>query len=461
MKKHALLLTSHLLLGGLVFFLAKTYPGKERTNNTTQSKESQSLSARSSQEASNISQRTRQTRPATGERQVSHSPAAFRAAWAALPDQKFTIKDRIQAQRKILAEWAKVDLAGAMEAAISEGWDDSAPGLSLGDTYRQGPFASALAEAFLENPEQSWDLLQSDEFGLGRSMLRHAWMSAMADKPLILASKLGEISWRERGEVIQNLRYTAMEDVTKEQLFQELSKFPDEVITTTDLLTFMPPLSLSREEAGKALAGMTDFESRGGKLALLSYGQILNNSLAGSGDDFQASFEQVSAQIKELPHAAQGILLHGLYTDFDPSSIRSDSQKTLAVLDQLIQGEHWELIDQREVVRQFQFSTAALPPAERAAWVTELPERKETYEIFYRGVEGYIGSNMDLAWDWIQEFPADHWRDRALAVYSQEALNRHKDYAASQRALDAINNRSVRNAAEGWRPAWAKEMDAK
>lgn len=458
MKKTPILIASHLLLGSAVFFIAKTNYQIDQKNHSAQ-ENGKSVSQRPSS-PENVGSFPNSKRPQTraGKGGINHSPAAFRAAWAALPDQKLKTKDRIAAQRKLLAEWAKVDLEGAMEAAISEGWNDSAAGISLGNTYRQGPYASALKGAFLENPEQSWAIIQSDRLGLGRSMLRHAWLEAMAQKPLVLASKLGEISWRERGEVISSLRYNRLHDVTQEQLFQELSRYPEDVIETADLLQFIP--TPSPEDARNALAGVTDFESRGGKLSLLSYGKALNQSFLSSESNFQENFAQVIGQIEELPHAAQGALLYGLYTDFDEDSYRGGrSEKTLALLDELIAGEHWDLVNRREVVRQFKYGTSDLSLEERAAWVTELPERRETFEIFYRGIEGYVGANMDLAWEWIQEFPADHWRDQALAVYSQEALNRHEDYEASQRALNAIQNPNVRRAAESWRPEWAKQRD--
>lgn len=278
------------------------------------------------------------------------------------------------------------------------------------------------------------------------------------EKPLVLASKLGEISWRERDSVISSLSYRRYEDTSREQIFQEPANYSEEVIATEQLLRFLP--TLSPEDARKALAEVTDFESRSGELSLMRYGKALNDSLRSSRDDFREQFAQVASEIEELPHSAQGELLYGLYTDFGTNShYGGGAEKTFTLLEQLIAGEHWDLLDQREVVRQFKDGTSELSAAERAAWATELPERKETYELFYRGVEGYIGENMDLAWDWIQEFPADHWRDRALAVYSQETLQKHKDYAASQRALNAMRNPSVRNAAEGWRPQWAKDQD--
>jgi len=46
--------------------------------------------------------------------------------------------------------------------------------------------ASVFAEAFLSDPDGSWELITSDEFGMGASMLRRAWYQAMHGEPLTL-----------------------------------------------------------------------------------------------------------------------------------------------------------------------------------------------------------------------------------------------------------------------------------
>ena len=100
-----------------------------------------------------------------------------------------------------------------------------------------------------------------------------------------------------------------------------------------------------------------------------------------------------------------------------------------------------------------------MTPAERAAWVVTLPEREETSELFHRGIDTYIAKNMEESWDWMEAFPPGRWRDRAFSEYSQQAIQTHKDYKASRRALDQIADPNFRKEVENWRPGWAKEMD--
>lgn len=153
MRKLPLLVASHLLLGGVAFFFARNNHAEHQYETTIQEEALASSKEESSPQTSQSLRGSAKPPSSPRKRGETHTSATFYAAWNALPDQKLSPKDRILAQRKILAEWAKVDLAAAMEMAISEGWDDSAHGLALGDTYRQGPYASALKDAFLANPE--------------------------------------------------------------------------------------------------------------------------------------------------------------------------------------------------------------------------------------------------------------------------------------------------------------------
>ncbi len=97
---------------------------------------------------------------------------------------------------------------------------------------------------------------------------------------------------------------------------------------------------------------------------------------------------------------------------------------------------------------------AQMGASQLAEWVADLPPRKETTEMFHRGVEPFIRQDRQAAWEWMSGLEDGTWRDRAFAEYSQQALNRFNDPAASRKALDQVQDPAFKASAEGWRKDW-------
>ena len=125
-------------------------------------------------------------------------------------------------------------------------------------------------------------------------------------------------------------------------------------------------------------------------------------------------------------------------------------------MDFLIQEDAWAKVEQQETVQQLQRISRDGGAATAADWATTLPVRKETTELFHRSVEIYLRENMRASRTWIAGISTPGWRDRAYAEYSQQALNAHKDPAASRWALDQIGDNTFKSEAERWRSNWEK-----
>ncbi len=92
-----------------------------------------------------------------------------------------------------------------------------------------------------------------------------------------------------------------------------------------------------------------------------------------------------------------------------------------------------------------------------ANWAQSLPPRRETAELFHRGVEPYIRKDPDAAWQWIDGLDNSFWRDRALAEYSQVNLHVFNDPEKSTAAIEQISDAVYREMVKGWRADWERQ----
>ena len=383
-------------------------------------------------------------------RMNSSQRSRFRAAWNALPDQKLSKRERLETQRRMLAEWAKIDLAGAMDAALTVPWDDSS---SL-----SGPVASVFADAFRANPEESWDLIQSGGFGLGSAFFRNVWINNVCQSnPLLVAEVMPEGSWRDRERMITQLQKLGASDPgVRAALVDALRAQPDDVVTAAHLQKLLPPPSL--EEMQERAAGMDDFSGREGQLLILQLMKSRSEEIKEQRDPAELT-ALVSETMAILPHEAQGRFLYQIMgRSLASEDGETGGRQAMALVDLLVDGEHWDYLDDAFTKRRVS-RAAAVPPDERAAWAVTLPELDEANTLFHQSVKDYVSKKPAEAWQWIEGLPQGRWRDHAYGEFSLRAINNRKDYEASRRALDQIVDLEYRSYMEQRRPDWAKEMD--
>lgn len=370
----------------------------------------------------------------------------FRRAWKAVRTARLTTPERIATQKQLLTEWAKRDLAGALDAALEEAWDDE-----LGDGYgRVWPLGEAFRAAFAEAPEQAWDLIESGRYGVGSGMLRHLWLEAAGERhPLLVASKLGGISWHFRGEALMACRqgfYSLPDETKRAELLNALAQHPDGVVSVEQLAGFIGPglavedLNVPLDEADAAGFRILQAKARswGGRMSL------------SHPDEFAAALDAVPEDLRR--HAAAGAV------DDLPFG---DAGRTLPMLDLAAETGAWEAISDPDTIQRLQYLARQTDARSIAEWVTRLPPEPSLYQVIHRGVEPYFQRDMQGAREWIATIDEPMWRDRAYGEYSQQALNRRKDPAASRWALDRIQDPAFRATAEGWRRDWEKRTAPK
>ena len=364
----------------------------------------------------------------------------YARAWKAVRTAKLTSAERLQVQRDLLKQWAEVDLTSAIEAALAEAWDGGTQ-----DYYDpHGPLLGSLREALAKDPAQGWEMIHGRQFGVATGMLRHVWISAVAEKdPLFLASKLGELSWRDRGEAIGACRGQFQPgSETGKKLFAQLALLPEDVVSSDVLLSFTDHATedSTPEALKEEILGLGGQDPRLAKVLAIQWGRQISG----------LSPAEVAGQVAGLPEALRQEVVWAAFG-------RTESAENMLGLATLLAQEGaWEKLEQRSTVSWIQEFARSGSAKEVADWATTLPVRKETTELFHRSVDHYLKNNMEDSREWLGSLPQGVWRDRAYAEYSQQALNAHNNPEASRWALDQISDSTFKGEAESWRSQWEK-----
>lgn len=367
----------------------------------------------------------------------------FARAWKAVRNGGYTTKERIRVQRELLEAWAEVDLAAAIDAALGEAWDrDGGPELEP-----CGPLLDVFSHALAKNPQEGWDMIRGRQFGVGTGMLRRVWMEAVGLKdPLFLAKRLGELSWRDREDAVDfcsNAIQAGAHGVTAAELFRVLAAFPEDIVSADELLKVAPVSGEPGDLAGmkEEIVRLANRDERMAKVRAMLLGREL---VAKSADE-------IAEEIEGLP---EGVAAEVVWAALKGSSTPGNCP---GLVDLLIAEGAWAKVEQRETVQQLQKFARNGGARELAEWATTLPVRKETTELFHRSVETYFSENLESSRAWLVGIPQGVWRDRALAEFSQVALNVHHNSRASRWALAQIGDGDFKHEAEGWRSQWEKK----
>ncbi|MGL4401411.1 MAG: hypothetical protein ACRCXD_16220 [Luteolibacter sp.] len=363
----------------------------------------------------------------------------YARAWKALRGGIYTTKERVRVQRDLLEQWAEVDLAAAIEAALGEAWDRD--GGSEFDP--SGPLLDVFSEALARNPQEGWDMIRGRQFGVGTGMLRRVWMEAvgMAD-PLFLANRITGLSWRDQPLAL-SLCHAAVQSgaggATQAEMFGIFAALPPQVVGAEQLIGFttLPdgPFDLAAMKREIILAGDDD------RMVKVK-AHLLGMALAGTPP------EEIAEETADLPPAARIGVVWAAFEQADtPASL-------LDLADLLVDEEAWEKLAQPETARRFQEIARNDAARDLADWAMTLPVRQEAQVIFQRAVEVFLAGNLEASSRWLGELPEGVWRDRAYAEFSQAALHVHQNSRASRWALNRIGDRDFKKEAENWRAQW-------
>lgn len=358
------------------------------------------------------------------DRQRSASPAKrgenFREAWKLLAARKEPIETRIAHQQRLLAAWAEVDLAGALDAAMAEAWDNEHGG--AGDPP---PLVGAFRKAFAEDPLGAWKLIQSGRYGVGSQLLRKVWINAVGakDGPLVV-SLLDELPKSLQRQAIEKVIAQNRGDSGK--LGEILSK-----------IASFPPGADAEQWLAWASFTQTPTENPSELLAAWS-SAAPGNSRSVTLYKWAASLrmttpDKLDAIMEEVPAAAQVDAAKALLTQLRPGA-----EISLSLLDQVRASGDWDFLAKHapDLLYNYRGSWETLRD-----WTMALPDRPEAGPIINRALDRITGGDPEEAREWIEAMPADDRnRDRALASYVRSAIQILHDREEADWALGEIRD---------------------
>ena len=435
-SKTVLLLGSHLAIAAIALLIAR--PGESGGGEAAGSgPASQAASNKSGGDKVAAGGRTK-----SGGFQASGTwrGGEYARAWKALRTAKLPTGERIRMQRELLKQWAALDLEAAIEAALGEAWDKDD-----GEYYDPtGSLLEVFADEFGKDPAGTWEMLRGRQFDVATGMLRHVWIGALGTKdPVFLASKLGELSWRDREKALNSCRRGFKPGTESgEKLFETLARLPEEVVSADDLVAFSTGgrLDGTPDELKQEILSLGPDEQRMAKVLAIQWGRMLAS----------LGVAEIETQLASLPEGLRSEVVWAAFNSTD------SAESTLGLATMLADQGAWQKLEQRETTGMIQHIARNGAAQEVADWATTLPVRKETIELFHRSVDRYLNQNMEGAREWLANIPPGVWRDRAYAEYSQQALNAHNNPEASRWALDQIGDTGFKSEAESWRSQWEK-----
>lgn len=377
----------------------------------------------------------------------------FANAWAAMPTAKLATKDRVIAQRELLALWAKVDLEAAIRAALGESLATD------GQWYKDvmvnedtGPLLDALGPALAENPEQSWDLIQRADFGIAAGMLRRLWIMGVAEKDArFVAGKLGDFSARDRDQAILFCGGSLMNqrsNLNYGTFFKILTALPPDQVTAEQLFrsaTFGGFRTTDDASIKEAIL-KTDVND----IRMLRYRAMLIARTIS-----KKSPAEVAEIIEDMPEAARAQTLLSTLPSSKPGSARATG-----IVDLMIQHRDWASLTSPAVASMIKGGATSEEVADMAMWATGLPVREETRQLFDRGVEPYLRDYPDASLEWIATIGQETWRDRTYARYVDVVLSQHGKPEAARQAVEKMQDGPLKEEAAQRLAEWEKNAKA-
>ena len=425
---------THAVAAGLGMALAATAPGlfsnKEQAAGTT-------ASTTSPIAKDDAAARKRSATATT----TSGRAAEFRRAWAALGSQKLPRPKLRELQRKLLEEWAEVDLEGAMEAALGEAWD------SWENSYgsRSGhPLNEAFTKAFTERPLDAWKVLSSGKLGPGAQLLRRGWIYAVSNKdgPLVI-SMLPEIPRSLRGIAIGEAMGQIPRDKPEEReaLLKKIAttgKVEDATKWLQSAYYVFPQTKGDSAQLRESWSSASDGSSRA--LAMTEWASSLRKM---DRDQFLTEWQNV-------PESARGEAAKSIL-----SQTRGDSPYFLDAIDSAIEAGEWAYLEKGVADKLLAMDPGKADPKSTADWALKLPARPEATDLFHRAIEGYLNTDPEQGRALLESLPEGDWhRERGFIELSQTYLWRRNDPEGSRRAIESITDPEARQIATTYLYDW-------
>lgn len=370
----------------------------------------------------------------------------YQTAWNAVLTRKLARRDRMELQKRILAQWAEVDLKSALDAAIKEAWDGG--GGNIGGTYYfPTSLLDAFSQVFSDRPLDAWELIQSGRYGMASELLRKQWVTSVSKSDgLLVASMLGSLSADLQKQAIAGIVQGVETSEEREAVVARIIGLAGEDHDDWIRQAFNQlPGGGDPAELRKRWSSLPDGTAR--KVAMIEWGASLK----------KMKDESLSAELEQIPPDARGTASQVIM-----SQLESTNPGLLTMLDFAISAGQLEAVSKLSPSAIADFSERGLVKSEKLAeWACNLPEGPDTVEMYYKAVGRYIRDDLPRAREWLEAMPEGSWqRENGLAEFSQQALWRKNDPAASQWALDAITDPAVKANAGKWRKDWETQKGA-
>lgn len=359
--------------------------------------------------------------------------AAFRAAWAALAKEPLSMTDRFAAQKRLLSEWAEIDLHGAIQAYLGEAWDGRAP-----DSYSRNPLSSAFMKVFDQHPEQSWAVLTRDKMAL--NLLGETWLgSCVASAPALVISVLGEMSPRLQADAVSRI-FDPGSELPADKREAMLAKLTASG-TPAQVEKWLADVYRRTRETGdpSALAAKWNALPVGGERTL-QMAAWASSMHAADAAKFSAEWEKVPA--KDRGQAARMLL----------AQVDNESPALTYAIDRAVETEQWDAFkdDVAGKLRGFKTDRQAL-----AEWALKLPPREEIRAVYNLAISEKLLADPVGGRAWLEQLPAGDWhRESGFIEMTLGSLWARGDINAANRAIDAITDPRAREEALKCRYDW-------
>ncbi len=350
-------------------------------------------------------------------------------------------RDRSGIANSLLAEWAELDPAAALAAALAA---DTA---SL-DRDPYGTYLDVFDDFISRRPMEFFALLKSERFGLATGLARRQWIAQVAmEQPGLLPTVFDELGSKDRLMAL-DLCFASPEFAGEQKaaLIKTLAALPDN-----------PRNRTLWDAVGKQLASqptpdlLEQYAAAGDPGSRRIVGAALEQQVVA----ITASRDAIRQQLDNLPADLRSQVMEHIL-----ANPRNNAPALTLALDQVVNGDNWAARQQELCVRLHNAVGRCADPVEIAEWAGTLPEREDCEDLYRVGIRMYLVREPEQAWQWIGEMPSGWKRDNALAEYINGTLHNRNDETAAQRALDLIESEHFRTAAtqmlEKWQAAQSK-----
>ena len=364
---------------------------------------------------------------------VAERSKAYRDAWEELLHRGLSVTELEALQTKLLAEWVEVDPEAAVGAAL----------IALGQSGRYASntgLLSAFTRKIRDQPGIFWPMIKDKRFGLKTAFFQHHWIDVVGgNDPDLLLGYLDEFSAPVKSKAIKSVLDGLKDDPVKTRgVIARLALLPDNPASRA--MWKAAGMQISKQGLEAMAKGLTEAKTPAEEAIYLQ-------GLSSFSGWMPKEIGALGEQLESLPEAmAKKAALAVLGETYFPDAI-------IDVADLLMAQGDWETLSKSVPIRMHQAVSSRNPEAV-LAWAADLPERKETEDLYRTTIRSHINEDPAKARGWIEAMPAGWKRDNALTEYVNSSLHTRNDPAAAQWAMEMIEQPGFRETAGGMKAEW-------